>query len=106
MPGTRGRAIDEALALARERLALLLEGAAVEEPERLEALDAALLQACGRAMTDAEPGDRQVLDELLAIHAAADRLIAAELEATGARLRRLRRGQSTSAAYRAGAGGL
>jgi hypothetical protein len=98
------RPIDDALELARERLRLLSEGDVVEEAARLEELDAALLAACERAAADARPGDAQLVDELMAIAAAAGRLLAEELDATGARIRRLREGQAGNAAYRSASG--
>jgi hypothetical protein len=98
------RPIDDALELARERLRLLSEGDVVEEAARLEELDAGLLAACELAAADVRPGDAQLVDELMAITAAAGRLIAEELDATGARIRRLREGQAGNAAYRSASG--
>ncbi|WBL36555.1 hypothetical protein O0235_03075 [Tepidiforma flava] len=94
------RPVERALELARERLRLLEAGG---EFEGLETLDADLAAACAAAGADLRAGDAPLIEELLAVHAAADRLISAELAALGARMRRLREGQAGSAAYRAGA---
>lgn len=94
------RPIERALDAARERLRLLEAGG---EFEGLEALDAELAAACAAAGADLRAGDGPLIDELLAIHAAAGRLIDAELAALGGRMRRLREGRAGSAAYRAGA---
>ncbi|GIW19275.1 MAG: hypothetical protein KatS3mg064_2432 [Tepidiforma sp.] len=98
MPGER--AIERALELARQRLRLLEAGG---EFEGLEALDGELAAACAAAGADLRASDARLVEELLAIHAAAGRLIDAELAALGGRIRRLREGQAGSAAYRAGA---
>jgi hypothetical protein len=92
------RPLERALELARGRLALLQAG----EMAGLEAIDSALAAACEAARGDLSPADGPGVDELLAIHRAADELIAAELRETGARIRRLRAGQAGNAAYHLG----
>lgn len=98
-----GRPIQRALELARARLALLQGGG---EFAGLEELDRALEEACRAAAADGRPGDEQPLGELLAVQRAGDAILAAELAAIGARLRRLREGQAGNAAYRAGSEGF
>ncbi len=93
------RPIERALEVARQRLRLLEAGGGFEG---LEALDADLMAACEAASAGLREGDGALIEELLAIHAAAGRLIEAELAAASGRMRRLRKGQAGSAAYRAG----
>lgn len=101
MKGAGERAIERALALARQRLLALERG----ELERLDVTDRELQSACAAAARDLEEGDRPLLDELLAIQGAADGLLAGMMRETAGRMARLRSGQAVTAAYRAGDGG-
>ncbi|WP_322795343.1 hypothetical protein [Tepidiforma sp.] len=97
MNGDGERAIERALALARERLLALERG----ELEGLDVIDRELQSACTAAAGDLAEGDRLLLDELLAIQAAADGLLAGMMRETSGRMARLRSGQAVTAAYRA-----
>lgn len=98
MSGEGERAIERALELARARLLALERG----ELEGLETLDRDLEAACAAAAGDLAEVDRPLLQELLAIQAAADAVLGGMLRETSERMAKLRTGQAVTAAYRPG----